>query len=290
MKLRTLSLTAALGAATLLAHAQDAAMTLPQTVTAGDAFSIPTSGSGAATLTIAGPEQVLRRDVQLGQPARFAAGVLYGAGRYVAVLVSGSSASSGVLSVAPAAAPKTIGFLARPSRLPVDLHDGIIGTAYIFDAYHNLITTPMPVSFDLSNPNSAAQTTTVTTRNGVAWTQMNSAAREGAAKFVAHAGAASTERVIDEVPGDPCNLSMSAKPDGQKIALQTAPLRDCAGNPVPDGTIVTFTESRRGEQSTVDVPLKQGVARVDMPAWNGATISVASGVVAGNEIRWEGGR
>jgi hypothetical protein len=25
-----------------------------------------------------------------------------------------------------------------------------------------------------------------------------------------------------------------------------------------------------------------------MPSWNGATISVASGVVAGNEIRWEG--
>jgi hypothetical protein len=43
-------------------------------------------------------------------------------------------------------------------------------------------------------------------------------------------------------------------------------------------------------QSTVDVPLKQDVAKVDMPAYNGATISVASGVVAGNEIRWQGGR
>lgn len=289
MSLRLCLLFLLLGTASAV-PAQNAGMTLPQTVVAGSAFSIATSGSGPATLTIVGPEQVLRRSVQLGQSISIAAGALYGAGRYVAILTAGSSTDSGVLSVAPAPQAKTISFLARPSRLPVDIHDGIIGTAYVFDAYHNLITTPMPVSFDLSNPNSPMQTTTVTTRNGVAWTEMNSAAKEGAAKFVARAAGTSTTRVIDEVPGDPCNLTMSAKPDGAKITLQTAPLRDCAGNPVPDGTIVTFTESRNGMQSTADVPLKQGIARVDMPAWNGATISVASGVVAGNEIRWEGRR
>jgi hypothetical protein len=37
----------------------------------------------------------------------------------------------------------------------------------------------------------------------------------------------------------------------------------------------------------VDVPLKQGIAKVEMPAHSGATISVASGVVLGNQIRWE---
>ena len=40
-------------------------------------------------------------------------------------------------------------------------------------------------------------------------------------------------------------------------------------------------------QSTVDVPLKRGIAQVEMPAHEGATISVASGVVLGNQIRWE---
>ena len=68
--------------------------------------------------------------------------------------------------------------------------------------------------------------------------------------------------------------------------METEPVRDCSGNAVPDGTIVTFTETYNGGESTVDVPLKQGVARADMPAYNGAKISVATGVVLGNEIRW----
>jgi hypothetical protein len=68
--------------------------------------------------------------------------------------------------------------------------------------------------------------------------------------------------------------------------VQTDPVRDCSGNVVPDGTIVTFTETYNGGESTVDAPLKQGVARAEMPAYNGAKISVATGVVLGNEIRW----
>jgi len=56
---------------------------------------------------------------------------------------------------------------------------------------------------------------------------------------------------------------------------------------VPDGTVVTFTETYQGGQSTVDVPLKQGIAEVQMPAQSGAMISVASGLVLGNQIRWE---
>jgi hypothetical protein len=64
-------------------------------------------------------------------------------------------------------------------------------------------------------------------------------------------------------------------------------VRDCSGNAVPDGTIVTFTETYGDAQSTVDVPLKRGVAKVVLPAHRGATISVASGVVLGNQVRWE---
>lgn len=265
-------------------------MSLPKSVTAGSAISIPTTGSGNAVLYIVGPGQALRRNVRLGKAANFHAGVLYNAGRYLAILVVGSSTETGEFDVVPAAQPETLSFLAKPSRLPVGLHDGISGAAYVFDAYHNLITKPMPVSFALLNQSGAGQARTVTTRNGVAWTKMDSAAKEGSAKFVARADGVSSTRVIEEVPGDPCGLTMSARPDGEKVAIQTAPVRDCSGNPVPDGTIVTFTETYNSTQSTVDAPLKQGIARAEMPAYKGARISVASGVVAGNEIRWEGGR
>lgn len=274
-----------------LAMAQNANMSPPPSVVAGSAFTIPTTGSGKAVLYVIGPNQALRRDVQLGKAASFDAGDLYSAGRYLAILVVGASSTTArEFDVVPAAHPESLGFLAKPSRLPVGLHNGISGAAYVFDAYHNLITTPMPVSFELSTQGSTVQAQTVITRNGAAWTEMNSAEKQGSAQFVARVAGVTSTRVIQEVPGNPCGLTMSARPAGQKVELQTAPVRDCTGNPVPDGTIVTFTESYKGTQSTVDAPLKQGVARAEMPSYKGATISVASGVVAGNEIRWEGGR
>lgn len=268
--------------------AQSGSLSLPPTFVAGSAFSLPTTGSGKAVFYIVGPGQALRRDVDLGEPASFPAGTLYNAGHYVAILASAGSTETGQFDVVPAAQPEKISFLAKPSRLPVGLHNGISGAAYVFDAYLNLILKPLPVSFELSNQSSTVQARTVTTRNGVAWTEVDSAAKQGSAKFVARVGDVSSTRVIAEVPGDPCRLVMTARPDGKNVELQTAPLRDCGGNPVPDGTIVTFTESYNGTQSTVDAPLKQGIAKVEMPAYNGARISVASGVVAGNEIRWNG--
>ena len=266
-------------------------MSLPKTVTAGSAFSIQTTGQGKAVLYVIGAGQALSRSVQMGEAASFAAGDLYSAGHYLAVLVEGSSpVADGSFDVVPATQPANLSFLAKPSRLPVGLHNGISGSLYVFDTYGNLITTPLPVTFALSNPSGEVQNRVVTTENGAAWTQMDSSAKEGAAKFSAHAGAASSTRVIQQVPGDPCSLQMSAQQSGQQLDLQTAPVRDCTGNAVPDGTIVSFTETYGGVQSTVDVPIKRGIARVEMPARPGARISVASGVVAGNEIRWEGGR
>ena len=265
-------------------------MSLPQTVTAGAAFSIPTTGNGKAALYIVGPGQALRRDLQMGEAASFPTGVLYNAGHYLAILAGPTSTETGEFDVTPAAQPETLGFLAKPSRLPVGLHNGISGAVYVFDAYHNLITVPMPASFELSISSGAVQSRTVTTRNGLAWTAMDSAPKEGTAKFVAHVGGASSTRVIEEVPGDPCRIVISAQPNAGKLEVETAPVRDCSGNAIPDGTIVTFTETSGDTQTTVDVPLKQGVARVAIPANKGSKISAASGVVAGNEIRWEGGR
>jgi hypothetical protein len=269
-----------------LAFAQGGNLSLPKTVQAGSAFSIPSTGSGKATLYIVGPGQALKRDVQLGETASFPAGTLYNAGRYVAILAGASTTKSGTFDVLPATSPAELSFFAKPSRLPVSLHGGITGGVYVFDAYHNLITAPMPVSFELSTPSGVIQKRSVVTHNGAAWTEMDSTAQEGSDKFVARLGGVSSTRVIRQVPGDPCGLKMTAKQAGQQIELATEPVRDCNGNAVPDGTIVTFTESYHGTQSTVDVPLKRGIAEVQMPARAGATITVASGVIMGNQIGW----
>lgn len=268
------------------AFGQSGDLTLPKSIQAGAAFSIQSAGSGKGTLYIAGPGQFIKQDVQLGGTIEVATGALYNAGHYSVWLTSDSSTQAGSIDVVPAEKPADLTFIAKPSRLPVALHNAITGTAYVFDAYGNLITKPMQISFQLTNQGSAPQTRTLETRNGAAWTQMDSATREGKAQFIAHVGDISSTRIVGEVPGDPCNIKMSAKPAGNKIQIVTEPVKDCSGNSISDGTIVTFTETYGDMKSTVDVPLKKGIASVEMPARRGATISVASGVVLGNQIRW----
>ena len=275
------------------ASAQPRGLHFPENVEAGTPFSVPTSGSGQATLYIVGPGDVIRRETKLGENISFGPDDLHNAGHYVVFLVAGSSTQSSQFEVVASRQPATLSFLAKPSRLPVNLPNALGGVVYVFDVFRNLVLQPQSVSFELSDSTGRTQSRTATTRNGVAWVKMNSAAKAGPAQFQAAAGNVRSKRVIQQVPGDPCSIRMTARGSGEKdkarVALETEPVRDCNGNPVPDGTIVTFTETYNGGQSTVDVPLKRGIARTEMPARNGAVISVASGVVIGNEIRWSGG-
>jgi hypothetical protein len=269
------------------AVAQTGKLVLPSKIEAGTAFSVGTNGSGKGTLYIVGPSQVFKQDLQLGEKTSIAAGSLYSAGHYIAVLTSTSETASQSFDVMPASTPVNLSFLAKPSRLPVGHQGGIMGTVYAFDSYQNLVVAPSQVTFELSNPSGATTSHTIQSHNGAASIQMDSTPREGNDTFVARIGNVSTTRVIRQVAGDPCGLKVRAHSAGEKIAVETDPVRDCSGNAVPDGTIVTFTEAYEGTQSTVDVPLKRGVAKVELPAHRGATISVASGVVLGNQIRWE---
>jgi hypothetical protein len=238
-------------------------------------------------LYIIGPVQVLKRNVQLGEAAFFPVGSLNNAGNYLATLAGDSFTESHLLDVLPASTPAALSFLAKPSRLQVGLHEGITGAIYVFDAYQNLIVDPLSVSFELSSPSGTVQKRNVETRHGAAWAAMDSTTQQGIDKFAARTGDVYATRIVGQVPGDPCGLKMTARQAGQTVQLTTDPLRDCSGNAIPDGTIVTFTETYSGAQSTVDVPLKHGIAQVQMPTHSGALISVASGVVAGNQIRWE---
>jgi len=266
--------------------AQSNNLIFPRSVAAGSAFSVKSSEASKGTLYIVGLGQVIKRDLEPGQSANIEAGALHSAGHYLVFLVNEGPTETGSLEVTPAKEVADLSFLARPSRLPVSLRGGITGAVYIFDPYNNLVTAPTSVTFELSSPNSTPQKRSVMTRNGSAWTQFDSTAHQGNGKFVANVGAVSSERVIGQVPGDPCGLRMIAVPAGGLIKLQTDPIRDCSGNAVPDGTVVTFTASYNGDQSTVDVPIKRGIAEAQIPTHPGAVLTVASGVVMGNQIRW----
>lgn len=266
--------------------AQSDGFAFPKRIEAGSSFSLQLPGSGQATLYIVGPGQVVKRDVRLGDTTYFEAGSLVNAGHYVAILSGGPSGAS-QFDVIAGSKPTQLSFLAKPSRLPVSVRGGISGAVYLFDHYGNLTSAPTPVLFQLTSPGAAAESRTVTARYGAAWAEFDSTVREGVDKFVATADGVSSERVVRQVPGDPCAIKMNASQSGAKLHLITDPVRDCSGNAVPDGTIVTFTLAYNGAESTVDVPLKRGIAEVQMPDHPGAKISVASGVVLGNQIEWE---
>ena len=261
--------------------ARAAEVSAPTHAVAGTNVALPTSGSGSATLFVFGPGTAIKKDIQLGKTVRLP---LKHAGRYTAI-VSGKATNFDV-------APNTIdqvAFLARPSRVPADRKDVIAGTVFLFDKERNLVTTPTPVNFDLTVAGGQPQVRNVQSKDGVAWVKLDSGRKAGAAQFVATAGSASVRRVVEETAADPCNLRMHARPSKGGVIVETDPVRDCAGNPVPDGTIVTFTATSSKGRDTIDARVKQGVARAELPQLQDATVSVASGVVLGNEIQVGGG-
>jgi hypothetical protein len=65
-------------------------------------------------------------------------------------------------------------------------------------------------------------------------------------------------------------------------------VRDCSGNALPDGTVVSFTKIDKLGKSTVDTPIKKGIARVQFSVHGRGQISVACGVVLGNEVAVNG--
>jgi hypothetical protein len=264
--------------------AQASDLKVPGTVQAGAGLSIPTEGNGGTTLYLVGPGTAIKRKVQLGRDIQISGDDLKNAGRYMISLENGDGATFFVT----AGEVSSIAFLARPSRVPADTPGVISGTAFVFDKYQNLVTQPEPVKFELS-VNGQSIDRVETTKWGVASAKLDSSKKEGAAQFVASSGPASTRRVVQEVASDPCNIRMRAERDKNGILVQTDPIHDCAGNAVPDGTIVTFTLTDSTGKSAVDARIKRGIAQAELPASPNGTISVASGVVVGNEIHWGGG-
>jgi hypothetical protein len=141
------------------------------------------------------------------------------------------------------------------------------------------------VNFQLTTPGSPPVTHAVATQKGVAWFRTSSGRSAGALQVTASINDVSARRVVQQVASDPCGLRIKGERTPKGIVVETEPVRDCTGNPVPDGTIVTFTAKGGSKTSTVDAPIKQGVARAQMTTTGPVVISAASGIVMGNELR-----
>jgi hypothetical protein len=281
--MRRLSLICAalcLVACSLAGMAQD--LRVPASVMAGDEATIPTTGSGKATFYLLGPGISRKGDVNLGEEIHLQAKDLRNAGDYLA-LVCSDTCHSGTFYVM-AAKPASLTFLVHPSRVPVAQDDAISGVTFTFDQFRNLVLTPATVTFQLTAGDKSLLSRPARTQNGVAWFRTASGKSAGLLQVVATLDDLSARRAVQQVASDPCNLRITGQRIPIGILVQTEPVHDCAGNVVSDGTIVTFSATEANGKSTVDAPIKQGVARAQIEAQGATVVSVASGVVMGNEL------
>jgi len=258
----------------------------PARVEAGEAFSIPPEGSGQATFYLIGPDHVVKRTVELNSPIQVHAADVEAAGSYTAMLCR-TECSVSRFDVR-ASHPALLSFFLHPSRVPVSTPGSIDATAFVFDRYWNLVAEPSAVDFRITPANGAEATKQLVSHNGIAWMRMDSGAHEGPVRVTATLGGAEEPRVIQQVAAEACGLRIKALPKGNSVTLESDPVKDCSGNPLPDGTIVSFTKFDAGGKSTVDVPIKKGIARTELSLKGPARISVACGVVLGNELAVNG--
>jgi hypothetical protein len=266
--------------------ARAAELHVPTSVEAGQAFSVHVEGSGEASFYLIGPDHVMKRTVSLGSDLQIQSSDVRTAGRYQAILCD-SSCTAAMFDV-KAAQPAHLSFFLHPSRVPVSSPGSIDATAFVFDQYFNLVLTPAAVEFRITPANGAGFSREVSTREGVASMRMDSTPHEGRVQVTAVLGKVEEARVIQQVAAEACGLRMKAVASGTLVTLETDPVRDCSGNALPEGTVVSFTKIDESGKSTVDTPIKKGIARVQFSVHGRAQISVACGVVLGNEVALNG--
>jgi hypothetical protein len=262
-------------------HAAD--LRPPADITAGTGFTIASSGSGRATFYLIGPGSVVKHEIALGEEITVKPDEAKDAGRYMAIVCGADGCTHSGFDV-HAAQPQHVSFMLHPSRVPVSARGATHATAFVFDKYFNPVFTPVRIEFRIVPKSGAPFSRTVETTRGASWIQMDSTPREGPVKVTAAVGQTAETRIVQQVASEACNLRIKATRSPKGVLIETDPVRDCSGNMVPDGTVVSFTSTDHKGKTTVDAPIKKGIARTELPVSGSARISVASGVVTGNEI------
>jgi hypothetical protein len=256
---------------------------VPASIVAGNDAIISTSGSGKAILYLIGPGVSRRSDVELGQEVHLDAQYFQTAGAYLALVCSG--ACQRATFYVNASNPADLTFMVHPSRVPVAQENAISGTVFPFDRFHNLVLSPATINFQLLAGGLSLLSRSNQTQNGIAWFRTTSGKSATSVQAIASLDRLSARRVVQQVASFPCNLRISGQRTPKGLLVMTEPVHDCAGNSVPDGTIVTFTAVGPEGKSTVDAPIKQGVAHAQIASSRITTVSAASGIVIGNELR-----
>lgn len=284
MRATLLLLLSLIAAAVLPAAAE---LHAPNNIAAGTDFSITSDGSAEGTFYLIGPATAKKRTTS-GSEISVSGADIEQAGKYEAILCSSECVST--TFYVHAAEPGRLSLLVHPSRVPVATSSAISAVAFVLDRFHNIVFSPTPVNFSVESKDKENAAHSEPTTRGVAWIKLASAPKAGSTQISASVGDAKETRIVEQVASEACNLRIKSSWVGNHLLVETDPVRDCSGNNVPDGTVVSFTKTDASGKTTVDAPIKKGIAKAEMPIQGNARISVASGVVLGNELTVGGAR
>jgi serine protease len=135
--------------------------------------------------------------------------------------------------------PANLSLAAAPSTLPVDDLSAL--TATVTDQFGNPVADGVVVSFTTSF--GTLSSNSATTVNGAATATLSSTL-PGTAVVTATVGGLSATALVTFTPGAPANLALVAAPSTLQVghlSVLTATVTDQFGNPVADGTLVSFS-------------------------------------------------
>jgi uncharacterized repeat protein (TIGR01451 family) len=178
-----------------------------------------------------------------------------------------------VTSQVVAGPPALIQVTSTPTQIPVG---GSVSSieALVTDLWGNLVADGTVVNFttDLGTLNPS----TTTTADGLASTTLTSGPAAGMATVMAAAGNAQGTVQVTFRPGPPNSLQLSTNPVqipvGGSTSTLTAVVRDQFGNPVADGTAVSFSTTK-GSIAPTQVTTAGGIAQTTLTS--GTQVGVA---------------
>lgn len=198
------------------------------------------------------------------------------AGMILISVSAGPNRATAIVDVLPGPPVAPLQPLIGPHSIPADGSAWTVAAVVPQDALGNAIADGTAVVFRVRPPGGSAADLDATTRTGVAWTRISSTTRAGRGTIApvtgTTAGYAGTWEQVAGVPG-PFAVSVSPPEipaDGRSMAAaRTGLLADRWGNPLPDGTLVTFIASQPGTDNPRRIVTAEtigGVAEAPMQA------------------------
>ena len=204
-------------------------------------FRFLSQGSGEATFYLVGPDHVVKRNVTLGtRCCRFSPTTC---ARRAATRRSSATPHALLPQFeVKATQPAHLSFFLHPSRVPVSTPNSIDATAFVFDQYFNLVPAPSTVDFRITpaSGDSVLPASFHPARSGLDCARTRRA-HEGRVQVTARLGNVEEARVVQQVAAEACALARESYAERKTVHLETDPVRDCSGNALPDGTVVSFT-------------------------------------------------